>query len=106
MQGRVTTKTPSSEEAEPVDGATIQVRCADDVPLQTQTDGKGKFSYSRLGALEDDCTVEVSAPGLEPQAYTVAELCQRRYKDGTCREMTLEPVLAPPSIGGGDFDDE
>lgn len=101
ISGRVTTKTPSSEEAVPVEGATVQVRCPDDVPLQTQSNGKGKFSYSRLGVIDDECTIEVSAPGLESRTYTVAEVCQRRYStDESCGSMELDAVLVPPPLGG------
>ncbi len=100
LQGRVRTRAPSSEEALPVDGATVQVGCNDDVPLQAQSNAKGVVNLSRLGPIADDCTVEVSAPGLESQTFTVAELCTHRYgPDEVCGTLELDAVLAPPPVG-------
>ncbi len=85
----------------PVAGATITLRCRDQVVLTATTNEKGFFSNATAGMAGEGCVVRIEKEGFVPREMKLLDLClnedgaSRPRKPGPCRARIvteLEPV--------------
>jgi hypothetical protein len=81
-------------------GAKVDLVCADASKNRElgRTDEQGSLRAEGEGTVPLACKLQVSAAGLKPVQYPVADVCQEQNGDG-CREVALKTVLAPSARG-------
>jgi hypothetical protein len=82
----------AGEPAVPVAGALVAIRCVERYGDSTVTDKKGMYSLGRLGALSDDCRLEVEAEGFQRFVVPAHEVCDDLDSD-MCWLIRLDIVL-------------